>query len=184
MDRLPRHGVHTLRSIDRDRPAGADPDAHDRLSRRRQDRVHQEPRGGIRTRRPQVQGVHPRRFDSRAAGLRRVSRLDAGWRPAAADGLGARRAAAGRRGLHGGGLPRRAHHRPADDAGRHAAAADRERLRRAASCRITSRGRAASSICAPATPSNGPPADRRSSRRWRTGCGTASSRWTTRRGAT
>ena len=50
-------------------------------------------------------------------------------------------------------------------------------------CRTTSRGRAASCISAPAMRWSGPPADRRSRRRWRTGCGTANSRWTTRRGA-
>ena len=50
-------------------------------------------------------------------------------------------------------------------------------------CRTTSRGRAASCTCAPAMRWNGPPADRKSRRRWRTGCGTASSRWITRRGA-
>jgi MoxR-like ATPase len=42
---------------------------------------------------------------------------------------------------------------------------------------------AASSICAPATPSSGQPVARTSRRQWRIASGTASSRWTTRRGA-
>ena len=177
-------GIQALRSVDCDRLAGAHPDAHDRLSRRGQDRVHQEPRGGICARGHQMQGRCPRRLDSGAAGFRRLSGLDARRRPAAADGVGARCAAPGRGGLHGGGLSGRAHHRSAHDAGGDVASADRERVRRAHAARTTSRGRAASSICAPATRSNGPPAGRRFRRRWRTACGTASSRWTTKRGAT
>jgi MoxR-like ATPase len=47
----------------------------------------------------------------------------------------------------------------------------------------TSQAKAASSTCAPAMPSNGRLVDRRFSRRWRTGCGTVSFRWTTKRGA-
>jgi MoxR-like ATPase len=43
--------------------------------------------------------------------------------------------------------------------------------------------KAALCTCAPATPSNGRRADRRSSRRWQTGCGMASSPWTTKPGA-
>src|SRR6478752_1811557 len=43
---------------------------------------------------------------------------------------------------------------------------------------------AASSICAPATPSNGLPADRRFSRRWRIACGMANFPWTTKPGPT
>ena len=52
------------------------------------------------------------------------------------------------------------------------------------SCRTTNPAKAASCTCARATPSSGPPADRKSSRPWRTGCGMASSPWTTKRGAT
>ncbi len=48
---------------------------------------------------------------------------------------------------------------------------------------ITNRGKAASSICAPATRSNGRPADRKFSRRWRIACGTASFQWITKPGA-
>src|SRR5438132_1970565 len=68
-----RDGIQTLRSIDRDRLAGARPDAHDWLSRRGQDRVHQEPRSRLRARGHQVQGHRPRRLDSGTTGLRRLS---------------------------------------------------------------------------------------------------------------
>src|SRR6516162_379507 len=43
---------------------------------------------------------------------------------------------------------------------------------------------AAMFICVPATRSTGPPAGRRFSRRWRIGCGTVNSQWTTKHGAT
>src|SRR5438445_3335472 len=39
------HAIQTLRPVDRHRLAGTHPDAHDGVSRHRQDGVHQEPGG-------------------------------------------------------------------------------------------------------------------------------------------
>ena len=44
---------------------------------------------GIHARRHQVQGRHPDRVDTRAAGLRRLPRIDARRRASPADGVGA-----------------------------------------------------------------------------------------------
>jgi hypothetical protein len=94
---------------------------------------------------------------SRAAGLRRLSGVDAGRRPPAADGLGARRAAARRGRLHGGVfLDELTTVPPTTQAAMLRLLT--ENVCGELRCRITSRARAASSTCAPATPSSGPPA--------------------------
>jgi hypothetical protein len=83
----------------------------------------------IRSRRAQVQGLHPDWLDSRTAGLRGLSGFDPGRRTAAAHGMGARCATSRPDGYMVVVFLDEPGDRAADHAGSDAAALDRERLR-------------------------------------------------------